>query len=179
RAYGLIHASSIAGSCVTPAERCEPEASDGQNVVSPSAPGRMVAMKIGLQVADFSWPGGSATLGADLGAIARAADEAGFEFLAVMDHFFQIGGIGPPDDPMLEAYTTLGYLAACTSRIKLLTLVPGAVYRHPGILAQQVTTLRVLAGGRAWLGIGAAWNQDESAGLGIPLPPVAERFERL
>ena len=111
--------------------------------------------------------------------MARTADEAGFEFLAVMDHFFQIGGVGPPEDPMLEAYTTLGYLAAHTSRVKLLTLVTGAVYRHPGILAKQVTTLDVLSGGRAWLGIGAAWNQEESAGLGVPFPPVAERLERL
>lgn len=136
-------------------------------------------MKIGLQVPDFSWPGGPATLGPDLAAVARTADDAGFEFLAVMDHFFQIGGIGPPEDPMLEAYTTLGYLAAHTSRVKLLTLVTGAVYRHPGILAKQVTTVDVLSGGRAWLGIGAAWNQEESVGLGIPFPPVAERFERL
>ena len=120
-----------------------------------------------------------ATLGADLAAIARTADEAGFEFLAVMDHFFQIGGIGPPEDPMLEAYTTLGHRAAQTSRVKLLTLVTGAVYRHPGILAKQVTTLDVLSGGRAWLGIGAAWNEEESVGLGVPFPPVAERFERL
>jgi F420-dependent oxidoreductase-like protein len=139
----------------------------------------MVAMKIGLQVPDFSWPGGPTALGADLAAIARTADDAGFEFLAVMDHFFQIGILGPPEDPMLEAYTTLGYLAACTSRVKLLTLVTGVVYRHPGILAKQVTTLDVLSRGRAWLGIGASWNQEESAGLGIPFPPVAERFERL
>jgi F420-dependent oxidoreductase-like protein len=136
-------------------------------------------MRIGLQVPDFAWPGGSDSLGADLAAIARTADEAGFEFLAVMDHFFQIGMIGPPEDPMLEAYTTLGYLAAHTSRVKLLTLVTGAVYRHPGVLAKQVTTLDVLSGGRAWLGIGAGWYQEESAGLGIPFPPVAERFERL
>jgi F420-dependent oxidoreductase-like protein len=136
-------------------------------------------MKIGLQVPDFSWPGGTPTLGAHLATIARTADDTGFEFLAVMDHFFQIAGVGPPEDPMLEAYTTLGYLAAQTSRVKLLTLVTGAVYRHPGILAKQVTTVDVLSAGRAWLGIGAAWNQDESAGLGIPFPPVAERFERL
>ncbi|MBX6748933.1 MAG: LLM class F420-dependent oxidoreductase [Micromonosporaceae bacterium] len=136
-------------------------------------------MRIGLQVPDFAWPGGADRLGADLAAIARTADEAGFEFLAVMDHFFQIGYIGPPEDPMLEAYTTLGYLAAHTSHIKLLTLVTGAVYRHPGVLAKQVTTLDVLSGGRAWLGIGAGWYQEEAAGLGIPFPPVAERFERL
>ena len=136
-------------------------------------------MKIGLQIPDFSSPGGPARLGADLATVARAADDAGFEFLAVMDHFFQIAMIGPPDREMLEAYTTLGYLAASTSRARLLTLVTGTVYRHPGILAKIVTTLDVLSGGRAWLGVGAAWNDEESRGLGIPFPPAAERFERL
>jgi F420-dependent oxidoreductase-like protein len=136
-------------------------------------------VKIGLQIPDFSWPGGPATLGADLATVAAAADDAGFEFISVMDHFFQIGVIGAPEREMLEAYTTLGYLAGCTSRAKLLTLVTGAVYRYPGILAKIVTTLDVLSGGRAWLGIGAAWNEEESRGLGIPFPPVAERFERL
>jgi F420-dependent oxidoreductase-like protein len=136
-------------------------------------------VKIGLQIPDFTTPAGPARLGADLAEVARTADEAGFEFIAVMDHFFQIGVIGPPEREMLEAYTTLGYLAACTSRAKLLTLVTGAIYRHPGILAKIVTTLDVLSGGRAWLGIGAAWNEEESNGLGIPFPPVAERFERL
>jgi F420-dependent oxidoreductase-like protein len=136
-------------------------------------------MRIGLQVPDFNWPGGPATLGADLATVARTADDAGFEFISVMDHFFQIRVAGPPENDMLEAYTTLGYLAACTSRAKLLTLVTGAIYRHPGILAKIVTTLDVLSGGRAWLGIGAAWNEEESRGLGIPFPPVAERFERL
>src|SRR5262245_64161790 len=96
-----------------------------------------------------------------------------------MDHFFQIGAIGPAEREMLEAYTTLGYVAGLTSRAKLLTLVTGTVYRYPGILAKTVTTLDVLSGGRAWLGIGAAWNEEESRGLGIPFPPVAERFERL
>src|SRR5690348_14794512 len=96
-----------------------------------------------------------------------------------MDHFVQIGAIGPPEREMLEAYTTLGYLAGCTSRAKLLTLVTGAVYRSPGMLAKIVTTLDVLSGGRAWLGIGAAWNEEESRGLGLPFPPTAERFERL
>ncbi|HUD39080.1 MAG TPA: LLM class F420-dependent oxidoreductase [Streptosporangiaceae bacterium] len=136
-------------------------------------------MRIGLQVPDFNWPGGPATLGADLATVARTADDAGFEFISVMDHFFQIRVAGPPENDMLEAYTTLGYLAACTSRAKLLTLVTGAIYRYPGILAKIVTTLDVLSGGRAWLGIGAAWNEEESRGLGIPFPPVAERFERL
>jgi F420-dependent oxidoreductase-like protein len=136
-------------------------------------------VKVGLQIPDFTSPGGPARLGSDLAAVARTADEAGFEFIAVMDHFFQIRGVGPPEREMLEAYTTLGYLAACTARAKLLTLVTGTVYRHPGILAKIVTTLDVLSGGRAWLGIGAAWNDEESRGLGIPFPPVAERFERL
>jgi len=111
--------------------------------------------------------------------VARTADDAGFEFVSVMDHFFQIRGVGPAEREMLEAYTTLGYLAAHTTRAKLLTLVTGAVYRHPGVLAKVITTLDVLSGGRAWLGIGAAWNEEESKGLGIPFPPVAERFERL
>jgi F420-dependent oxidoreductase-like protein len=136
-------------------------------------------MRIGLQIPDFSTPGGAAGLGADLAKVARTADDAGFDFIALMDHFFQIGAVGPADSDMLEAYTTLGYLAACTSRAGLLTLVTGTVYRHPGILAKMVTTLDVLSGGRAWLGIGAAWNEEESRGLGIPFPPVAERFERL
>jgi len=136
-------------------------------------------MQLGLQVPDFNWPNGPAKLGAELAAVARTADEAGFEFISVMDHFFQIRVAGPPENDMLEAYTALGYLAACTSRAKLLTLVTGAIYRYPGILAKIVTTLDVLSGGRAWLGIGAAWNDEESKGLGIPFPPVAERFERL
>jgi F420-dependent oxidoreductase-like protein len=136
-------------------------------------------VKIGLQIPDFTTPAGPDRLGADLATVARMADDAGFEFIAVMDHFFQIGAIGPPEREMLEAYTTLGYLAGCTSRAKLLTLVTGAVYRSPGMLAKIVTTLDVLSGGRAWLGIGAAWNEEESRGLGIPFPPVAERFERM
>jgi F420-dependent oxidoreductase-like protein len=136
-------------------------------------------VKIGLQIPDFTTPGGPARLGADLATVARAADDAGFEFIAVMDHFFQIGVIGPPEREMLEAYTTLGYLAGQTSRAKLLTLITGVIYRHPGLLAKTVTTLDVLSGGRAWLGIGAAWNEEESRGLGVPFPPVAERFERL
>jgi F420-dependent oxidoreductase-like protein len=136
-------------------------------------------VKIGLQIPDFTAPGGPDRLGADLGTVARTADDAGFEYLAVMDHFFQIGPIGPPDREMLEAYTALGYLAGHTSRARLLTLVTGVIYRHPGILAKIVTTLDVLSGGRGGLGIGAAWNEEESRGLGIPFPPVAVRFEQL
>ncbi len=136
-------------------------------------------MRVGLQIPSFQGAGGPQHLGRRLAEVARTADDAGFSSIAVMDHFFQIGAIGPPEQDMLEAYTTLGYLAACTSSARLLTLVTGVVYRHPGILAKIVTTLDVLSGGRAWLGIGAAWNQEESKGLGIPFPPVAERFERL
>jgi len=136
-------------------------------------------VRIGLQIPDFNGAGGAQQLGRGLAAVARTADDAGFDSIGVMDHFFQIGVIGPPDQDMLEAYTTLGYLAACTSRARLLTLVTGVIYRHPGILAKIVTTLDVLSGGRAWLGIGAAWNEEESRGLGVPFPPVAERFERL
>src|SRR6202020_549479 len=136
-------------------------------------------MKIGLHISDFTWDGGVPALPQRLAEIARRAEDGGVDRVSVMDHFFQIGVIGPPEHEMLEAYTTLGYLAGCTSRAKLVTLVTGAVYRHPGILAKIVTTLDVVSGGRAWRGIGAAWNEEESRGLGIPFPPVAERFERL
>ncbi len=136
-------------------------------------------MKIGLQVPEFNGAGSADQLGSKLAAVAKTAEVAGFDSVAVMDHFFQIAMVGPPEHDMLEAYTTLGYLAGCTSRIRLLTLVTGVVYRHPGVLAKIVNTLDVLSGGRAWLGIGAAWNAEEAAGLGIPFPPVAERFERL
>ncbi len=136
-------------------------------------------MKVGLQIPDFSTPRGAESLGRELGTVARTADDAGFEYIAVMDHFFQIPVVGPADKEMLEGYTTLGYLAARTSRAALLTVATGAFYREPGILAKIVTTLDVLSGGRAWLGIGAGWNEEESRGLGIPFHPVAERFERL
>ena len=136
-------------------------------------------MKLGLHVSDFTWPGGPPQLGSDLTTIAQAAEEAGFDRLSVMDHFFQIGVIGPPEHEMLESYTTLGYLAGRTSRIKLLTVVTGVIYRQPGLLAKAVTTLDVLSGGRAMLGIGAAWNEQEARGLGLPFPPLAVRFEML
>ncbi len=136
-------------------------------------------MKLGLHVADFTWPDGPQELGPNLTRIAAAAEEAGFTKLSVMDHVWQIGPIGPPEQEMLEAYTALGYLAACTSRIELVSWVTAVVYREPGLLAKLVTTLDVLSGGRAWLGIGAAWNEPEARGLGLPFPPTAERFERL
>ena len=136
-------------------------------------------MRIGLQIPDFTNPGGPEHLAADLARVARSADEQGFHWLAVMDHFFQIGHLGPPEHAMLEGYTTLGFLAAQTTRVELLTVMTGVVYRHPGLLAKTVTTLDVLSGGRAWLGIGAAWNEEESRGLGVPFPTVATRFEQL
>jgi F420-dependent oxidoreductase-like protein len=136
-------------------------------------------MELGLHVSDFTWPGGAPALAPTLVRIARDAEDAGFARLSVMDHFWQIGHIGPPEHEMLEAYTTLGFLAAHTHAITLTTLVTGVIYREPGMLAKIVSTLDVLSGGRAMLGIGAAWNGDESAGLGLPFPPTAERFERL
>src|SRR5258708_2259197 len=136
-------------------------------------------MRIGLSIADFTTPRGPACLGRDLVAVARAADELGFESLSVMDHYFEIRMIGPPEREMLEGYTTLAYLAGQTQRLTLGTLVTGVHYRHPGILAKIVTTLDVLSGGRAWLGIGAGWNEAESRGLGVPFPPLKERFDRL
>ncbi|OBK67138.1 LLM class F420-dependent oxidoreductase [Mycobacterium colombiense] len=136
-------------------------------------------MKLGLQVPNFTWPGGPATLGADLATIARAADDAGFEYLALPDHLFQMAEVQPVESEMLEAYTTLGFLAAHTDRIKLLTIVTAAHHRQPGVLAKTITTLDVLSGGRAVFGIGAGWNEDESRGLGLPFPPTAERFELL
>ena len=136
-------------------------------------------MKIGLQVPNFTWPGGPAEIGSKLAEIACTADEAGFASLWVMDHFFQIGVIGPPENDMLEGYSVLSYLAGVTRRVRLGTMVTGVIYRYPGILIKTVTTLDVLSGGRAYLGIGAAWNEQEARGLGTPFPPVAERFERL
>jgi F420-dependent oxidoreductase-like protein len=142
-------------------------------------------MKIGLQVPNFTWPGGSVGIASKLAEIATAADEGNFASLWVMDHFFQIGGrnpqsnLGPAEDDMLEGYSVLSYLAGITKNVKLGTLVTGVVYRHPGVLAKTVTTLDVISNGRAYLGIGAAWNEREAFGLGIPFPPVAERFERL
>jgi alkanesulfonate monooxygenase len=136
-------------------------------------------VKLGLHIADFTWPGGTTTLAVDLGRIAEAADDAGFARISVMDHVWQIHMIGPAENDMLEAYTALGYLAAKTNRAQLLAWVTAAVYRAPGLLAKAVTTLDVLSEGRAMLGIGAAWNDEESAGLGLEFPGTAERFERL
>jgi F420-dependent oxidoreductase-like protein len=142
-------------------------------------------MKIGLQIPNFTWPSGPQKLGSRLAEIAHTADEAGFASLWVMDHFFQIGGpdrrggLGPAEDEMLECYTTLGYLAGITKHVKLGALVTGVIYRYPGLLVKTVTTLDVVSSGRAYFGIGAAWNEREARGLGVPFPPIKERFERL
>lgn len=136
-------------------------------------------MRIGLQVPSFTWPGQPATIGPKLAEIGRTADDAGFASLWVMDHFFQIQMVGPHDEPMLEGYAALSFLAGLTSRVQLGTLVTGVIYRYPGVLIKTATTLDVLSGGRSYLGIGAAWNEQESRGLGVPFPPLKERFEML
>jgi F420-dependent oxidoreductase-like protein len=139
-------------------------------------------MKLGLQIPNFKWPGGPDRLGTTLAEIGKTADEVGFDSIWVMDHFFQMDAaqIGySPQDPMLDGYTALGYLAAVTKRARLGTMVTGVVYRHPGHLIKIVSNLDVLSGGRAYLGIGAAWYEREAKGLGFPFPPLKERFERL
>jgi F420-dependent oxidoreductase-like protein len=136
-------------------------------------------MKIGLQIPDFTWPGGPAEMGGTLKEIACTADDVGFASIWVMDHFFQIGYVGEADEPMLESYSTLGYIAAVTSRVRLGAMVTGVNYRDPGFLVKTVSGLDVLSGGRMWLGIGAGWYEREALGLGLPFPPLAERFERL
>lgn len=136
-------------------------------------------MELGLQIPNFTWPNGPAGLGGDLAAVARTADQAGFGYLAVMDHFFQIRTVGPSEAEMLEAYSTLGFLAAHTERATLLTLITGVHHRPAGLLAKTLTTLDVLSGGRLMVGIGAGWNEEESRGLGFPFPPLAQRYELL
>jgi F420-dependent oxidoreductase-like protein len=136
-------------------------------------------MKIGLQISSFTWPGGTPAIASTLSDIARQADEVGFDSIWVMDHFFQIRSVGKTEEPMLEGWTTLGFLAAQTKRARLGLMVGGIHYRNPGLWVKAATTLDVLSGGRAWLGIGAAWNEEESRALGFPFPPLGERFEML
>jgi len=136
-------------------------------------------LELGLHIANFTWDGGTAEIAPTLARVARAAEDAGIARLTVMDHLWQISSVGPPENAMLEAYTTLGYLAAVTERVRLHVLVTAVVYRDPGLLAKCVTTLDVLSGGRAGLGIGAAWNEEEARGLGLLFPSTRERFERL
>ena len=136
-------------------------------------------MKLAIHYPMFTLPGGPAAMGPAIAATARAAEDGGCSVFTVMDHWFQMEQLATAQDPMLEGYTTLGFLAAHTSTITLGVLVTGVTYRHPGLLAKTVTTLDVLSQGRAQLGIGAAWYEREHRGLGVPFPPVAERFERL
>ncbi|MGE3448111.1 MAG: LLM class F420-dependent oxidoreductase [Microbacteriaceae bacterium] len=136
-------------------------------------------MRFGFHFLDFTLPGSPQTLAGHLSRTAKAADAAGASWLSVMDHFFQMEQFQTAHDPMLEGYTTLGYLAASTERVRLGTVVTGVTYRHPGLLVKTVNTLDVLSGGRAFFGLGAAWYEREHRALGVPYPPMAERFERL
>lgn len=136
-------------------------------------------MKLAIHCADLDWPGGPTALGPTLAAVARSADQGGVTTLTMMDHYFQMENLGGPLRPMLEGYTSLGFLAGQTSRVQLGLLVTGVTYRHPGLLAKIVSTLDVLSNGRAMLGIGAAWYEREHLGLGVPFPSTSERFERL
>ncbi len=136
-------------------------------------------MRLGLQVPNFTWPNGQNELGDTFGLIAEHAERAGFYSFWVMDHFFQIRNVGPAENEMLEGWSALAFAAGHTNRIKLGTMVTGVTYRYPALLVKTATTLDVLSHGRAYFGIGAAWNEEEHAGLGVPFPPTAERFERL
>lgn len=137
-------------------------------------------MDLGFHVPIFDIDGGTTAIAGELARVGAAAEASGATWLSFMDHFFQIEPTGlPAEANMLEGYTSLGFLAAHTSQIRLGLLVTGVTYRHPGLLAKTVTTLDVLSGGRAVLGIGAAWFEREHLGLGVPYPPLAERFERL
>ena len=136
-------------------------------------------MKVGLQIRSFTWPGGPEAIGPTFARVVRTADEVGFDSIWVMDHFFQIRGVGAPEEPMLEGWTALAYAAALTRRARLGLMVGGVHYRLPGLWIKAATTLDVLSGGRAYLGLGAAWNEEESRGLGFPMPPLGERFGML
>jgi F420-dependent oxidoreductase-like protein len=136
-------------------------------------------LKLGLQIPSFTWPGGTAEIGSTLARVASCADEVGFDSIWLMDHFFQIRSVGRSEEPMLEGWTGLGFLAAHTKQARLGLMVGGVHYRYPGLWTKAATTLDVLSGGRAWLGLGAAWNEQESEGLGFPFPPLGERFEML
>ena len=138
-------------------------------------------MNIGLQIPSFKYPGGTSAIRPRLKEIVTTAESAGFASLWVMDHYYQIKGLFGEayTDPMMEAYTTLGYFAGLTEKAQLGVLVTGVIYRHPAVLMKMVNTLDILSGGRAYLGIGAAWYEDEAKGYGIPYPSTSERFEQL
>jgi F420-dependent oxidoreductase-like protein len=140
----------------------------------------MRVTRFGLQIPNFTFAGvADGELFERIAQIAVTAEESGFDSVWVMDHFYQIPGVGPRTDPMLEAYTVLGAIATRTERASLGAMVTGVTYRNPAYLAKVVTTLDIVSAGRAILGIGAAWNDDEHAGYGFGFPPVAERMERL
>ncbi|MFX1252470.1 MAG: LLM class F420-dependent oxidoreductase [Promethearchaeota archaeon] len=139
-------------------------------------------MKIGLQIPNFTFPGGATEFASTLKSIVETAEKTGFYSIWVMDHYFQLGPrgiLGPAEDPMHEGYSLLSYIAGLTSRVKLGTLVTGVIYRYPGVLVKTVTSLDVLSKGRAYFGVGAAWFEREAIALGVPFPPLKERFEQL
>jgi F420-dependent oxidoreductase-like protein len=136
-------------------------------------------LDVGIHMINFTLPGGPEGLHDHIADTAEAAEEAGCTLFTFMDHYFQMEAFSRSEDPMLEGYTALGFVAGRTERIQLGLLVTGVTYRHPGLLAKIVTTLDVLSKGRAMLGLGAAWYEREHLGLGVPYPPIAERFERL
>ena len=136
-------------------------------------------MQLDVHVPRFTWPGGSEAIGPTFARLAQTAEAVGVRTLSVMDHWFQMEFLWPAEEPMLEGYTTLAFGAAKTERLRFRMLVGGVTYRHPGLLAKTVTTLDVLSGGRAELGLGAAWYEREHSGLGVPFPPLSERYERL
>jgi F420-dependent oxidoreductase-like protein len=136
-------------------------------------------VRLSVSVTNYTWPSGPAAIAAELARIARAADDAGLDTVWVADHLIQADPTSTPDAEMLEAYTTLGFLAAQTARVRLGTMVTGVTFRPPTMLIKAVTTLDVLSGGRAWLGVGAGYQEDEARAMDLPLPPLAERFERL
>jgi F420-dependent oxidoreductase-like protein len=136
-------------------------------------------MRLGVHLVSFDFPDGDTAIGPTLAEVGRVAELTGVDNISCMDHWFQLGFLGPAEQNMLEGYTTLGYLAAVTERVELQLLVTGVTYRHPGLVAKIVSTLDVLSGGRAVLGLGAAWYEREHLGLGVAYPPLGERFERL
>lgn len=142
-------------------------------------PGTLACMQLDIHVPRFTWPGGPEAIGPTFASLAQTAEDIGVRTLSVMDHWFQMEMLWPAEEPMLEGYTTLSFAAAKTDRLRFRMLVGGVTYRHPGLLAKTVTTLDVLSGGRAELGLGAAWYEREHRGLGVPFPPLRERYERL
>ncbi|MCX7864191.1 MAG: LLM class F420-dependent oxidoreductase [Novosphingobium sp.] len=163
--------------------KCRAMIKDADDPAESKAPAsiveRMIPMHLDLHVTRFDWAGGPSAIGPGLMRLSRKAEAVGIRTLSVMDHFFQMDMVAPAEDPMLECYTTPGFIAGVTQSLRMRVLVSGVTYRHPGLLAKTMTTLDVLSGGRAELGLGAAWYEREHLGLGVPFPPIAERFERL